>query len=135
MRAAILSFARSTRQLVMAFRQEHIHTVVKMSPQQYVHTSSCHHNVLRLDEPTFRTMLTRTELRDFKQQLRSKHGSEVVVRHRWRPDHQRVYITYSPHAFSGSDLRTELEQELYFLLFDKCLRSHDALLTPGAAHC
>ncbi len=131
MPSRLSSLMSSTRRIMAAIQRQHVHAIVRMHPRRYAHTRSCHHTVLRQYEPTFRTILTLQELHDFKRTLRRKHGSAVRVRHAWRRDSHHVSVAYSPEDFCGADLRKELEEELYYLLFDKCLRSHEPLLATG----
>lgn len=108
----------------MRKNQTHIHTVVKLLPQHYLHMESCHRLVVRHRHPVLRTMLTKDEFKDFKKEVRSRYGSIVTLRHGWRPRSRHITIAYAPDRFQTENTLTEFEETLYHLLMRGCVRSH-----------
>lgn len=135
MRRYVEPIIRNIVQIKAVLRQEHIHTIVKMSPRRYVHARDRRHTVRIHSEPVFQTMLTKSELKDFKKKVRDKYGDDIRVRHRWLFTSHRVNVQYSPDYFEPGNPRKEVEDELYNLLFDKYLRSHAELITPAMTRC
>lgn len=114
----------------------HVHTVVKLSPQSYLHTESCHQIVVRHAQPVLRTMLTKGEFKDFKKEVRAKYGDAVTLRHGWRLRSRHVTIAYAPDRFKAENTLRELEEALYFLLMRGCARSHTAdVIDMTATRC
>ncbi len=106
----------------------HVHVVVGVLPQGYIHTINGYHGVIKYDYPFFRTMMTSDAWRQAKDKIHSRHGDEIKITEADNESHLQIFVAYSPHHFNTPEAVYSLEEWISNLMHKA--RAQSRLVPP-----